>query len=68
MPEWICKIKNNQDENKIKWNSEKLILHEEIKTDVHLGGIQVSGMLHSLWVIAIVSILDYRIKDISKHL
>lgn len=55
-------------ENRIKWESEKLILHEEIKTDIHLGGIQVSGMLHGPWVIAIVSVLDYWIKDFSKHL
>lgn len=43
-------------------------MHEEIKTDIHLGGIQVSGMLHGPWVIAIVSVLDYWIKDFSKHL
>lgn len=43
-------------------------MHEEIKTDMHLGGIQVGGMLHGPWVIPIVSVFDYRIKDFSKHL
>lgn len=34
----------------------------------NLGSIQVSGVLHCTGVIAIVSILDDRVKNLSKHL
>lgn len=35
---------------------------------VNLGGIKVSGMLHCSRVVAVVSVLDHRHKELSKHL
>ena len=36
--------------------------------ECHLRCIQVSGVLHCARVIPIVSILDHRVKELSKHL
>lgn len=41
---------------------------ERTKEQCNLGSIQVSGMLHCARVIAIVSVFDHRVKDLSKHL
>lgn len=44
---------------------------EQISEEVcgcYLGSIQVSGMLHCARVVSIVSILDNRVKELSKHL
>ncbi len=38
------------------------------KCGCNLGSIQVSGVLHCARVIAIVSILDHRVKELTKHL
>lgn len=40
----------------------------EVKYLTHLAGIQVSGVFHCPGVISIVSLLDHRVKKLSKHL
>lgn len=39
-----------------------------MRAKAYLGGIQVSGVLHCARVIAIVSVLDNRVKELSKYL
>lgn len=40
----------------------------ENKGELNLGGVQVSGMLHYARVVAVVSVFDDRLKEVSKHL
>lgn len=34
----------------------------------HLAGIQVGGVLHAARVVAVVPLLDHRVKDVGEHL
>lgn len=38
------------------------------KEEMNLGGVQVSGMFHCAGVVAVVSVFDHRLKELSKHL
>lgn len=41
---------------------------QQAKGRLNLGGIKVGGMLHCARVVAVVSVLDHRHKELSKHL
>lgn len=43
-------------------------IRQQAKERLNLGGIKVSGMLHCARVVAVVSVLDHRHKELSKHL
>lgn len=38
------------------------------KEELNLGSVQVSWMLHCARVVAVVSVFDHRLKELSKHL